>query len=39
MTSDTDRSQALEGFGYTARQAQFLCLVALHGGYYFVAST
>jgi hypothetical protein len=34
MTHDTDRSQALEGFGYTARQAQFLSLVALHSGYF-----
>jgi hypothetical protein len=34
MTPDKDQSQALEGFGYTARQAQFLALVALHGGYF-----
>lgn len=34
MTPDLGRSQALEGFGYTARQAQFLLLVALHGGYF-----
>lgn len=34
MTTDPDRSRVLEGFGYTARQAQFLLLVALHGGYF-----
>jgi hypothetical protein len=34
MTSDAGRSQGLEGFGYTARQAQFLLLVALHGGHF-----
>jgi hypothetical protein len=34
MTLDPSRSQVLEGLGYTARQAQFLLLVALHGGYF-----
>jgi hypothetical protein len=28
------RIQAVEGFGYTAAEARFLCLVALHGGYF-----
>jgi hypothetical protein len=34
MTSDIERSQALDYFGYTPRQAHFLTLVALHGGYF-----
>ena len=34
MTADLDRCHALEMLGYTARQAQFLVLVALHGGYF-----
>lgn len=34
MTADRDRCQALEMLGYTARQAQFLVRVALHGGYF-----
>jgi hypothetical protein len=34
MTPDAVRCQALEMLGYTPRQAQFLVLVALHGGYF-----
>ena len=34
MTAHTDRARVLEEFGYTARQAHFLTLVALHGGYF-----
>ena len=34
MTADLDRCHALEMLGYTARQAQFLVHVALHGGYF-----
>ena len=34
MTTDAVRCQALEMLGYTPRQAQFLVLVALHGGYF-----
>lgn len=34
MTSDSDRAQALQAFGYTPRQATFLALVARHGGYF-----
>ena len=34
MTVDLDRCHALEMLGYTARQAHFLVLVALHGGYF-----
>jgi hypothetical protein len=34
MMTDIERSQALTYFGYTARQAHFLTLVALHGGYF-----
>ena len=34
MMTSTERGRALQGFGYTARQAQFLGLVALHGGYF-----
>ena len=34
MMSDIERSQGLAYFGYTPRQAHFLTLVALHGGYF-----
>jgi hypothetical protein len=34
MTADLDRCRVLEMLGYTARQAQFLVRVALHGGYF-----
>jgi hypothetical protein len=34
MMSDLERSRGLAYFGYTARQAHFLTLVALHGGYF-----
>src|SRR5690349_4621481 len=34
MSVESDRCQALEMLGYTARQAQFLVLVALHGGHF-----
>ena len=34
MMADVERSRVLEGFSYTARQAHFLALVALHGGYF-----
>jgi hypothetical protein len=34
MMTDAERSQALECFGYTPRQAHFLTLAALHGGYF-----
>jgi hypothetical protein len=34
MTPHDVRCQALELLGYTPRQAQFLVLVALHGGYF-----
>lgn len=34
MIPDADRSRVLQGFGYTPRQAHFLVLVALHGGYF-----
>ncbi len=34
MIGETDRSLALEQFGYTSRQAHFLVLVALHGGHF-----
>jgi hypothetical protein len=34
MTARTAAVAALEKFGYTERQAEFLCLVALHGGYF-----
>jgi hypothetical protein len=30
----SERIQALERFGYTEREARFLCLAALHGGYF-----
>ena len=33
MTSE-DRTRALEGFGYTRSEAAFLCLAALHSGYF-----
>jgi hypothetical protein len=43
MSADDEAAQALEGFGYTTRQAQFLALAAMHGGYFlrrqFVAFT
>jgi hypothetical protein len=32
--TNLERRAALEGFGYTEREAQFLCLAALHGGYF-----
>ena len=34
MTAHAVRCQAIEMLGYTPRQAQFLVLVALHGGYF-----
>lgn len=34
MSADDQAGQALEAFGYTTRQAQFLALVAVHGGYF-----
>ena len=34
MTANDVRCQALEMLGYTPRQAQFLVLIALHGGYF-----
>jgi hypothetical protein len=34
MMASAERGRALQRFGYTARQAQFLALVALHGGYF-----
>ena len=43
MSSDDQTVHVLEAFGYTTRQAQFLALVAVHGGYFlrrqFVAFT
>ena len=43
MSADDAATQALEVFGYTTRQAQFLAMVAMHGGYFlrrqFVAFT
>ena len=43
MSADDEAAQALEAFGYTTRQAQFLALAAMHGGYFlrrqFVAFT
>src|SRR6266508_4088214 len=33
MTDET-RIAALRAFGYTEREAEFLCLAALHGGYF-----
>src|SRR5437660_9369780 len=32
--SDSQRVQALERFGYTETEAAFLCLAALHSGYF-----
>src|SRR5215813_2044747 len=32
--SNEDRLIALSRFGYTEREAAFLCLAALHGGYF-----
>lgn len=32
--TDQDRIAALQRFGYTEREAAFLCLAALHGGYF-----
>jgi hypothetical protein len=29
-----ERKMAIQRFGYTEREAAFLCLVALHGGYF-----
>jgi hypothetical protein len=34
MTTQEQRCAAVEAFGYTQRQAQFLVRVALHGGYF-----
>lgn len=34
MMRDPERARALACFGYTPRQAHFLTLVALHGGYF-----
>lgn len=34
MTTERDRPHVFERFGYTTRQAQFLGLVARHGGYF-----
>lgn len=34
MSADDQTAQALEALGYTTRQAQFLALVAVHGGYF-----
>jgi hypothetical protein len=34
MTLEAETARALEAFGYTTRQAQFLALVAIHGGYF-----
>ena len=34
MISEAERGQTLARFGYTPRQAHFLTLVALHGGYF-----
>jgi hypothetical protein len=34
MTPVVEHASVLEPFGYTTRQAQFLALVALHGGYF-----
>ena len=43
VTPDDQTVHVLEAFGYTTRQAQFLALVAVHGGYFlrrqFVAFT
>jgi hypothetical protein len=32
--TNAERQKALERLGYTEREAQFLCLAALHGGYF-----
>lgn len=32
MSADDQTAQTLEALGYTTRQAQFLALVAVHGG-------
>src|SRR5690348_4722785 len=32
--TNAERVNALQRFGYTEREAQFLCLAALHGGYF-----
>jgi hypothetical protein len=34
MMTREDRIRALEGFGYTRSEAAFLCLAALHSGYF-----
>jgi hypothetical protein len=34
MMTHSERQAALERLGYTPREAQFLCLAALHGGYF-----
>src|SRR5437879_13833421 len=33
--SNSERIEALKGLGYTPREAAFLCLAALHGGYFW----
>ena len=33
MSGDIERAQGLESFGYTPRQAAFVAMVAVHGGY------
>ena len=32
--TNTERIQALMGFGYTEREAAFLCIASLHGGFF-----
>src|SRR2546425_9737908 len=32
--SSSERIEALKSLGYTEREAAFLCLAALHGGYF-----
>jgi hypothetical protein len=32
--TDEERIAAIQKFGYTEREAAFLCLAALHGGYF-----
>lgn len=34
ILTNHERKAALEAFGYTEREAHFLCLAALHGGYF-----
>jgi len=34
MSGDIERAQGLESFGYTPRQAAFVAMVAVHGGYF-----